>query len=92
MIEIKHLAFLARLKLSGKEKKLYSEQISEILDYFGKLDEVKMEGIKPEFQITGLENIIRADRVEKSELKREELLKNAPQRLGKYIKVPKVLE
>lgn len=61
--EIEHLANLANLKLSKKELGKFQKQLSEILDYFNLLKEVKTLKIKPTSQVTGLENITEEDKV-----------------------------
>ena len=41
--EIEEIATLARLELSEKEKKMYAEQLSVVLDYFSMLNEVNTD-------------------------------------------------
>lgn len=59
--EVEHIAKLARLGLSEPEKKKYSKELSEILDYMGKLNEADTKNIEPTSQATGLRNILRKD-------------------------------
>ena len=88
--EIEHLAKLARLELTEDEKKLYSEQLSSVLDYFNKLEEVNTEKIKITSQVTGLENITREDKVVESGTEKE-LIKEAPDQEDGQIKTKAVL-
>lgn len=88
--EIEHLARLARLELTEDEKKLYSEQLSSVLDYFNKLEEVNTEKVEITSQVTGLENITREDKVVDSGVEKE-LIKEAPDQEDNQIKVKAVL-
>ena len=36
-MEIEHVAMLARLKLSGDEKSLFSKQVKNVIEYINKL-------------------------------------------------------
>lgn len=61
--EVEHLAKLANFKLSKKEVEKFQKQLSEILDYFNLLQEVRTLKVKPTSQVTGLENVLRDDQV-----------------------------
>ena len=75
--QVKKVAKLANLQLTDTEEELYTEQISEILEYIKKLEEVDTEGVEPTFNVTGLFNAMRTD--ESSEcLTQEKALQNAP--------------
>ena len=92
--QTEHIASLARLELSQKEKQNFPEQISDILNYIEKLQKAKTIS-EPIAQITGLENIYRDDEIGKLELEKatkKELLHNIPETEGDYIKVPLILE
>jgi aspartyl-tRNA(Asn)/glutamyl-tRNA(Gln) amidotransferase subunit C len=92
--QVEHMAKLARMELTEKEKEKFTKELSSILDYFKQLNKVdtsKVDGIS---QVTGLENVVREDekiRSTKSEI-RNKILKQAPSRKGDYYKVPKILE
>ena len=61
--QIEHLGLLARVGMTKDEKKKYSGQISSILDYVEKLNQVDTDDVKPISQITGLEDVWREDEV-----------------------------
>ncbi len=63
--EVEHIALLARLGLTEAEKEKFAKQLSSILDYVEQLKEVETEGIEPTAQVTGLENVMRPDVIEK---------------------------
>ncbi|MEJ5227320.1 Asp-tRNA(Asn)/Glu-tRNA(Gln) amidotransferase subunit GatC [Thermodesulfovibrio sp.] len=88
---VKHIAMLSRLEFQEKEIELYGEQLSRILDYVDKLNEVNTEGVEPTSHVLSLNNVFRED-VVKSSLSREEALRNAPDSTDKFFRVPKIIE
>jgi len=91
---IEHIAKLARIELTEKEKEKFSNELSSILNYVEKLNEVDTESVKAIQQITGLNNITRSDieiRNPKSEI-RNNILNEASSKKDNYFKVPKILE
>jgi len=90
-IDIEYVAKLANLKLTDKEKKIFTKQLQDVLDYFGKLNEVNTKNIIPIGQITGLEKIIREDKAAPS-LAQEAALKNAPRTHNGFVEVNAIFE
>ncbi len=91
--DLEHVALLARLALSDEELKKYGKQISAILSYIDQLSEVDTTNIEPTAQVTGMENIYRADEIipwDKSE--QSAALKQAPELEDGQIKVKRVLK
>lgn len=74
--QVKHVAKLASLPLSEEEEKLYSDQLSKILDYVDQLNQVDTSGVEPTYNVSGNRNITQRDLVGKS-LTQKEALKNA---------------
>lgn len=64
--QVEHVAKLARLGLSNAEVEKFQIQLSGILDYVEQLNEVNTDGVPPTAQVTGLTNVMREDRVIKS--------------------------
>lgn len=90
--EILHIATLARVGLNEKDIERYQHDLSAVLDYFKKLEELDVENIEPIGHITGMSDVFRADRNEDfDEIGREEILANVPEKKGMYIKVKSVL-
>lgn len=89
--EVEHIAMLARLKLTEEEKELFSEQLSKILDYIEKLNELDTEDVEPTSHVIPLRNVFREDRTAQS-LSVDDALKNAPDRAGSFYRVPKIIE
>ena len=89
--QVEHIARLARLQFSDAEKEMLSEELSQILQYMEKLNELDTEGVEPLSHPTELVNIMRPDEVQPS-LTQEEALKNAPSKQDGFFKVPKVIK
>ena len=91
--QIQHIAKLARLELTEEELEKYGDQLSNILNYIDQLQEVDVAGVEPTAQITGLDNILRADQIKNWDKEEIELaLKDAPDLEGRQIKVKRVIE
>ncbi len=88
---IKHLAKLAGLDLNDKEIKKFPLQLSKILDYFEVLYELDTKNIKPTAQITGLEDVSREDRADKS-LPVDEVLSNTKRKYKNFFVTKAILE
>ncbi len=91
-MNIDHIAKLARLGLSDKEKGKLEKELPSILKFVDKLNEVKTDKIDPTAQVTGLENIVRKDKGRaKSQQETEKLLKLAPKTKDRQVKVKAIL-
>ncbi len=88
---LKKIAHLARLEVEEKEVPKLMEEMTRMLDFVEKLNAVNTEGVEPLTTMSFETNVFREDEV-KTELTREEALKNAPQKDNNYFRVPKVLE
>lgn len=75
--EVEHIAWLARIKLTKKEKEKFTNQFNDILEFFKQIDKVDTEKVQPTFHVIDLVNVFREDKVEES-LSLEEILQNAP--------------
>jgi len=89
--EVEHVAKLARLAVSEEEKEAFSRQLSEILTYVGKLNELDTSKIEPTSHVLDLNNVFRDDIVRES-LPPEDVLANAPDRENNHFRVPKIIE
>jgi aspartyl-tRNA(Asn)/glutamyl-tRNA(Gln) amidotransferase subunit C len=89
--DVLKLAQLARLKLSDEELANFAEEISAILEYVEQLQSLNLEDIEPTYQVTGLTNIMRPDKVIAYGVAPDELLKNAPAIEGGNLKVKRML-
>lgn len=89
--EVKNIANLASLELSDDQVKKFSKQLSDILDYIEKLDELDTDNIRPTSYTVPVKNILRDDLV-KDSLDIEKVLKNAPERSDNQFRVPKIMD
>lgn len=90
--EVKRIAKLARLGLTEKEIEKMRKALSSIFDYFSKLKEVDVSKVEATSHIILVENIMREDQVKKfSPELANKLIKAAPDRKGKHVKVKAVL-
>jgi aspartyl-tRNA(Asn)/glutamyl-tRNA(Gln) amidotransferase subunit C len=89
--EVLHIAELARLGLSEGEVERYREQLSDILSYAERLQQIDLSGISPSARVQNLQNVLREDVVIPS-FPRDAILANAPQAAEGCFKVPAVLE
>ncbi len=90
-INISHIAKLANLTLTDEEKEKFSSQLSTVLDYIERLNEVNTEDIPETSQVTGLENVFREDELKKS-LKQEDALSGAKKTQNGLFVVKGILE
>lgn len=90
-IPIEHIAHLARLSLSDREMELFGGQLESILSYMDKLNELDTGNIEPTSHVIAISNIMREDLPAPS-LDREAALMNAPDKTGKFYRVPKIIE
>ncbi len=89
--DVRHVAKLARLKLTDQEVHSYEKELSAVLKHFEALQELNTENVRPMSHILELRNIWREDRPGKLR-KQDALLTNAPLREFDYFRVPKILE
>jgi aspartyl-tRNA(Asn)/glutamyl-tRNA(Gln) amidotransferase subunit C len=89
--EVDHIADLARLELSDAEKQKYQEQLSAILDYAARLQQVDTSGIPPTSSVLPRQSNLREDLPAPS-LPRPEVLANAPEQKDNQFRVPPVFE
>ncbi|PKN01713.1 MAG: Asp-tRNA(Asn)/Glu-tRNA(Gln) amidotransferase GatCAB subunit C [Elusimicrobia bacterium HGW-Elusimicrobia-1] len=89
--EIRHIAHLARLKLTDAETELFSAQLAEILGYVGRLGELDLKNAALSDRKPVPAEALRRDETSPSP-SRDAVIENAPSRSGEYFKVKKVIE
>lgn len=89
--EVEHVAKLARLELSEQEKEKLTDQMSNILTYVEKLNELDTKDVAPTSHILDISNVIRDDKPGVS-LPQERALANAPEKAAGHYKVPRIIE
>lgn len=89
--QILKTAELARLELTEDEKREYSAQLSEIISYVEKINELDTERIQPTDHIVELKNVFRRDESGQS-MDRIELERMAPRFEDGQVVVPIIIE
>ena len=85
------IAHLARLEFDEKDATKVMQDMTTIVEWVEKLNEVDTEGVEPLTSMTYELNALREDEV-KPTLTHDEVLKNAPDHDEHFFRVPKVLE
>jgi len=86
------IASLAKLELTDQEIKEYSKDLTNILKWMEELKEVDVSNVQPVTSVTKNELFEREDIAYKNTLEQEKILLNAPEKVGEYFTVPKVIE
>lgn len=89
--DVRAIADLARLELSEDDVKRYQQQLSEILEYFQKLEEVDTSHIDPTSSVLPLTNVMREDKPGAA-LDVDKAVANAPDSDGEQFRVSAVLD
>ena len=87
---VRHIGTLSRIQLGEPEVKLFAEQLTHILHYVDKLQELDTDNVEPMAHAIEIHNVL-ADDTRGASLTPDEALANAPQRDGDFFKVPKVI-
>ena len=87
---IEYVGILAKLNLSEEEKKKAGEDMSRMLEYIDKLNELDTEGVEPMSHIFPVSNVFRED-VAAGGDDRDNILANAPEQKDGAFKVPKTV-
>ena len=89
--EVRAIAHLARLQLTAEEVERFAGQLSDVLDYAARLNEVDTSEISPTASVLPMNAPLRSDEVRPCP-PRDQLLANAPDSEGGLFRVPRVLE
>jgi len=93
--DVERVAELAYLDLSEAELESYRNQLDDILEYIGKLDELDTSQVEPMAQVLAVDQsadaTLREDVVEPCNVAGD-VLKQAPDPEAPYFRVPKVIE
>ncbi len=89
--DVQYIASLARLRFSEAEQERLAREMSSILDYMAKLEELDTSDVEPMAHVLPLSNVYRPDAAA-ARITREEALRNAPDADEAFFRVPKVIE
>ena len=90
--QVKHVAQLANIPVSEKEAQKFTGAFEETLAVIDNLQKVDTTSTEPTHQVTGLENILRDDKVDEGRMfTQDEALANAPAKHDGYFVVDRIL-
>jgi aspartyl-tRNA(Asn)/glutamyl-tRNA(Gln) amidotransferase subunit C len=89
--QVRKVAKLSRLELTDAEVEEFTGQLSAILGYVEKMNELDTADVEPLAHCLPVSNVLREDSPKES-LGTEKVLANAPQRDEEFFKVPKILD
>ena len=88
---VKHIAKLARISLDEKKINSHSKDLSSIMEFIQKLNELNTEKTVPLTSIINASLRSRKDEVADGKI-RDQILKNSPEKNEEFYVVPKVIE
>jgi len=89
--DVAQIAHLARLELTDEQMAMYQEQLSAILAYADRLNELDLDGVEPTTRAVPMRNVMRADEAQ-SPLPLDKVLANAPQQADDQFVIQAVLD
>ncbi|MGF2384439.1 Asp-tRNA(Asn)/Glu-tRNA(Gln) amidotransferase subunit GatC [Lentilactobacillus otakiensis] len=89
--QVKHVAELAKLKITDDQLPYFTTQLDQIIGLFETLSEVDTDGIEPTSSVTDQINVMRED-IADNWNQRQALLDNAPDTADGYIRVPTIID
>ena len=86
------ISSLAKLELTKQEVIEYSKDLTNILKWMEELKEVDVSNVEPVTSVIKNELHEREDIALDNTVEQEKILSNAPEKVGEYFTVPKVIE
>ena len=88
---VKHISKLARISLNDEKIDALSKDLSSIIKFIEKLNELKTDKTKPLTSIINASLKPRKDEIKDGKI-RDQILKNSPEKNDEFFVVPKVIE
>ena len=88
---VKHIAKLARISLNDEKIDALSKDLSSIIKFIEKLNELKTDKTKPLTSIINASLKPRKDEIKDGKI-RDQILKNSPEKNEEFFVVPKVID
>lgn len=88
---VRRIAKLARIRLDDEEAETFRGELNAILGYVEQLGEVDVEGVQPLSGGAQMALRMREDAITDGDIQ-DKVLANAPERIGDFFAVPKVVE
>lgn len=89
--QVLHTANLATLAISEEEAEMYSSQLTEIITFTEKIQNINTDGVERTIYGNANDNVLREDKAVRT-ITQEEALKNAPSKEDGQFKVPSIME
>jgi len=89
--DVVHIAALANLDLTEAEIEKFQRQLSEIVDFVGKIQRASINEVALKRERQNLESVTRED-IPSPSLSQEEILKNASQKENNFFKVKAIFD
>jgi len=89
-IDIRYVAKLARLALTDDEVERFGAQLGDLLEHVAALSELDVSAVAATAQVVESRNVERDDDLRPS-LDREVVLAQAPERVGAFFRVPRII-
>ena len=89
--DVNKIAKLAYLIVTPEETHRLKNELNSILEYVKHLESADVKDVAPMSHVQGSTNVFREDKVETS-LSNEEALGNAPDKSGRFIRVPLIID
>jgi len=88
---VKHIAKLARISLDEKKINSFSKDLSSIMKFIEKLNELNTDKTSPLTSIINASLRTREDEIKEGKI-RDQILKNSPDKNEEFFVVPKMVE
>ena len=88
--QVQRVARLSRLRLDDQQVRHFADQLSVVLEYVSKLNELDVDGVEPMAHAADVTNVLRDD-VPIAGMAVQSVLDNAAAKSAPFFKVPKVL-
>ena len=89
--DVRRISFLARIRIDDTELDSLSVELNNIIGWIEQLSEVDTDGVAPMTSVADMKMAERTDNVTDGDVM-EKVLTNAPDRVGDFYAVPKVVE
>ena len=89
--DVRRISFLARIRIDDTELDSLSVELNNIIGWIEQLSEVDTYGVAPMTSVADMKMAERTDSVTDGDVL-EKVLTNAPDRVGDFYAVPKVIE
>ena len=91
LIDVNHIATLARLNLDDSEKTQLEKDLVKILEYINQLNQLNTKNVEPTSHILPIQNVFREDDINQEKLGDKNQLYQAPSKDKCHYEVPQII-